>query len=292
MAKKKTMYEILEVPQTASFAEIKAAHKRLSLELMSGASGLSREDCNFQLSILDVALHTLSAPVLRDSYDAQLAPAQEPSKAIVPQRTGIVAFGDEAKARQIAAAMEDNQKFAVASMRGQQFPIKEISSVISTSASSFKIILRAVIGLMVLGFVLKVGQMGMSSRQAGQPSSQVVRAEEKLIIQEYYKKYGVRPASRAEAELLEEQNRRNENEQRMAAFAEKKKQDEYRRFIEETRHDGDRVHANLVHGEREARFEEERRQRQLAAEQRRKEEAAEREERMRIARLKQRLGLD
>jgi len=292
MAKKKTMYEILEVSPTASHADIKAAHKRLSIELMSGTLGLSREECNFRLNVLDVALHTLSVPVSRDAYDAQLASTNATGKVAFPIKSNVVSLGDEAKALRIVAAIEDNYKIAAANIDSFQFPIKEVFSTVSVSARSLKRLLRVIIGLLVLGFVLKMGQMAFASRQAGRPSSEVARAEEKLIIQEYYKKYGVRPASRAEAEFLEQENRRKENEQREAAFEEKKKEEEYSRFVEESRRIGDRVHANLVRDEERERYEEMQRQRDLAEEKRQREEAAQEEERMRIENERRKLGLN
>lgn len=288
MAKKKTMYEILAVSPTASQAEIKAAHKRLSLELMSGKLGLSREECNFQLSVLDVALHTLSVPVLRDAYDAGIAPTATHGNAVLPIKSNVLSLVDGAKTNKIAAAIEDNYKIAAMGMASLQFPIKEVSSTVSLSASSLKKILRIVIILMVFGFVIKMGQLVLASRRAGHPSVEVTKAEEKLIIQEYYKKHGVRPASRAEAEFLEQEARRKENEQREAAFAERRKEEEYRRFVNTSHDIGNQVHANLVQEEERER----QRQRYLAEEKRQKEEAAQEEERLRIENERRKLGLE
>lgn len=286
--KKKSMYEILEVPPTASHAEIKAAHKRLSLKIMSGALGLSREDCNFQLNILDVALHTLAVPVLRDAYDAQLASTVAAGNIVVPIKSNVVSPGDEAKAFKIVAAIEDNYKVVSASLDNHQSQIKVVSSTVSASARSLKIILRAVIGLFVLGSILTAGKIAFASRQAALPSSEVAKAEEKLIILEYYKKYGVRPASRAEAEFLEKENRRKENEQHEAEFAEKKREDEYRRFVDDSRRIGDRVHDNIVRDDERARYEEMQKQREKQIQ----EEAAKEEERVRIENERRKYGLN
>ena len=291
-AKKKTMYEILDVSPTASYADIKASHKRLSLELISGKLGLSREDCNFKLNLLDVALHTLSTPIFRDAYDAQLAPVAAPGNLALPTKFNIVSIGEETKALRVVAAIEDNYKIAAARMNSNQFPLKEISSTVSASVSSLKKLLRIFIGLTVLGFVLKAGQMAISARQAGRPSIEVVKAEEKIIIQEYYKKYGVRPASRAEVEFFERENRRKENEQHEAVFAEERKEEEYHRFVEESRRQGDRVHDNLVRAEERERYEEMRKQRDLAEKKRRQEEIAKEQEDMRIENERRKLGLN
>lgn len=291
MAKKKSMYEILGVSPTASLAEIKAAHKRLSLELMSGKCGFSREDCEFQLKVLDVALNTLSVPVLRDAYDAELAPIT-PGNAVLPIKPNVVSLGDDEKALKIVAAIEDNYKVAAASTGSIQFPITEVSSTVSASTRSLKKILRIIIVLTVLGII---GKSAFVFGHAARKSSEVAKAEEKIIIQEYYKKYGVRPASRAEAELLEKENRRKENEQRAAEFEEKRKEEEYRRFVEESRQIGDQVHRNLVREEERARYEEMQKQSELAEQRRQEEAAAQEAERERIERIedeRRKLGLN
>lgn len=289
-ANKKTLYEILEVSPTASYADIKAAHKRLSLKLMS--LGLSREDCDFNLNLLDVALHTLSVPISREAYDAELVSATIPGKALIPIKTNAMSLVDAASANQIAAALESSQKLAAAMMQTHQFPAKEVSSTVRMSAKSLKIILRIVIGLLVLGFFIRMGQTAVAFRHAGQPTSDELKAEEKLIIQEYYRKHGVRPASRAEAELLEQENRSREHEQRAAKAEERKKEDEYHRFVEESRREGEYVHEDLVRNEEIAQREQAQRQRDEAERKRRQEEAAQRAEDMRIAKERRKLGLE
>jgi len=291
-AKKKTMYEILEVSPNASYADIKAAHKRLSVALMSGSMGLSRDDCKFELNLLDVALHALSAPSLRDNHDEQVASATAPCNITPPIKSNIVPFGDEEKALKKVAAIKDSYKIASVSMDSNQFPLKEITSTVSTSVSSLKKILRLIIGLAVLGFVLKAGQAALSSRQTKHTPIEVVKAEEKLIIQEYYKKHGVRPASRAEAEFLETENRRKENELREAAFAEKRKEEEYRNFVEESRQEGAQIHTDIARAEQRERSEEMQKQRYLAEQKRQQEEMAKEQEDMRIAEERRKLGLN
>jgi len=289
---KKTMYEILGVPPTASLADIKAAHKRLSLAIISGSLGLSREECNYRLNLLDVALNTLSVPAMRDSYDAQLAAAAVPGKLAVPVKTNIASLGNESKALSVFAAIENNYKIAAAGLDNHPIPLKEIASTVGASTRALKSILRTLIGLAILGFVLKTGQWALSHRQAGHPPIEVVKAEEKLIIQEYYKKHGVRPASRAEAEFLEKEHRRQENEQREAAFAEKRKEEEYRRFVEESREIGDRVTAERIYAEERERREEMQKQRYLAEQKRQQEEAEKEAEDMHIENERRKLGLN
>jgi hypothetical protein len=284
------MYEILEISPTASLEEIKAAHKRLSIRIMSGKLGLSREDCEFQLKVLDVALHTLSATALRDAYDAELAAtaAAGPGNVVVPYKANAVLSGGEAKALQLLAEVQDTYKAASAGLETHRSAIKVVSSTVSTSAKSLKKILRGVIGLLVLGSILSVGKISFASRQGVPPSKEVAKAEEKLIILEYYRKYGVRPASRAEAEFLETENRRKENEQRAVEFAEKRREDEYLRFVEDSRRMGESIHNNIVRDETR----EMQKQRELEEERRFQEEAAKEDERIRIENERRRYGIN
>lgn len=286
--KKKTMYEILEVSPTATLPEIKAAHRRLSVKVMSAAEEGNRADIDYQLNVLDVALHTLSVPVLRDEYDAKLAWASGTGNAVVPATASYLPSLDVARANELVAEIESHHKSAVTMLDSNHFPLKEVATTVRISANSLKTILRVTISLMILGFVLKMGQLAIASRQGAVPSAEAAKAEEKLIIQEYYKKYGVRPASRAEAELLEQEHARKENEQRQAEFAAKKKEEDERRYVEESRRMAERVSDNLARDEERARQEELRKQREEEYARR----AAEAEENRRIERVRRQMGLE
>ncbi len=279
MSNKKSMYEILEVVPTASLEQIKAAHRRLSIKIMSSAQGMSRDDSEHQLKVLDVALHTLVNPGLREAYDAELAAAAAPSSAVVPYQLKEPSSVGKARALALVSEIGDGYK-AVAESKSLQVSstLHVASSTIEASANSLKVIMRVIIGLSIFGFVVMMGKGAAASRQADTPSAEMLKAEEKLIILEYYKKYGVRPASRAEAEFLEMENRRKENEQRTAEFAEKKREEEYNRFVEESRYQGNQIHNDLV---RQEMYEKEQ-QRWQEEQQRRQEEAAKEEERMRL----------
>lgn len=286
--KKKTLYEILEVSPSAPLAEIKAAHERLSRQLVSGKSGMSREDTDFQLKVIDVALQTLSVQSSRDAYDAQLAPLRAPANAIV-QPSGIAApLGSDAKPFKIAAAIKDNQRISEMAKGGHQIPLKMISSTVTGTASALKQIIRVVIILTVLAAVMQIVSAVSSSRRTGHDAS---KADEKLYIQEYNQKYGVRVGSRAEGELLEAQMRREENEQRATALEKQRQEEEYRRFVEESARIGAQAAEQARRGEARARYEEEQQQRQLDEAKRRQEEAEQEAERNRIEDERRKLGL-
>jgi hypothetical protein len=275
--KKPTLYEILEVSKAAPLSEIKAAHRRLSLVLMSGASGLSREDVNFRLNVLDVALHTLSTPMLRDEYDGQIAPPISHGHAVVHSNAGIVSYGDTVQANRVAAALEESYKLATSVGISPLFPVKEVSTTAEMSLRSLKKIFRIIVLLSVLASVLQVGRCTLSARQGvPPPSEEEVKATELLAIQEHYQKYGVRAANRAELKLLKAEQRRIEREQREAEFAESSKRRQEQQFIAESARHGASIHYDLAQAEQQAAYEEETRQRFLEEEKRRREYEAER----------------
>ncbi|MBU0622287.1 MAG: J domain-containing protein [Gammaproteobacteria bacterium] len=278
MSSKKSMYEILEVLPTASLEEIKAAHRRLSFRVISNGQGMSREECETQLKFLDVALHTLSNPSTRDAYDAELA---VPSLELVPYEMKEATPQNEVRALSLATEIEGAYKLAKAEIQPVPGMLEMTASTVNASYRSMKVVLRAIIGFTIFGVVVMLGRGAVASREGGVVITPEMRlAEEKLIILEYYKKYGERPASRAEAEFLELENRRKENEERAAAFEEKRRQEEYQRFEDESRRQGDQIHEELVRQEAY----EERRRYYEEQENRRKEEEAKEEERMRIQR--------
>lgn len=278
---KKTLYEILEILPGASLPEIKAAHRLLSRKLLLGKPGLSREDIDFNLKLIDLALSTLSDQVSRDAYDAKLAASKAPAYALVPRDA-------DATSLQIAAAIETSQKMTGAIERIPESPLKIISATAATSVSALRKILAAIAGLMALGVVIKVSTFVLAGGQSGRSADGVSRADEKVRIQEYYQTHGVRPGSKIEADLLEVENRRKENEQREAAREKKQEEDRYRQFVEESRRVGREASESVRRAEEHARYEEERRKQQLERE-RREREAAEREaERDRLEQARQR----
>lgn len=288
---KQTLYEILEVAKTASHSEIKAAHRRLSLVLMSGASGLSREDVSFKLNVLDVALHTLSTPMLRNEYDAQIAPALSPVHAVVPSNFAIVSYGDTAQANRVAAALEESHKLATSVGASPLFPIKEVSATAEISLRSLKKIFRIGIWLTVLVSVLQIGRCTFA-RLDMVSSEEVARAVDLLEIQEHYQKYGVRAANRVELQLLKEDQRRIERVQREAEFMESNKRERELKFAEQSRQFGASIHEDLAQVEQQAAYEEEERKRALEEEKRQKEYEAAEAERIYIENERQKLGLN
>jgi hypothetical protein len=275
---KKSLYEILEVSPDAPLPEIQAAHRRLCQKFLLGKPGLSREDIDFNLKVIDVALHTLSDRVSRDAYDAQQSGRNMPVTAIAPLKV------DAAK---LAGAIEAYRKVADTIQSTDGSPLKIISATAASSVSALKTIFRVIAGLVVLGVIIKVS-IGVL---AGRPAGGISKAEEKVILQEYYQTHGVRPGSRIEADLLEVENRRKENERRAAAREKELEEERERRFVEESRRIGAQVHENLRRDAERARYEEEQGKRRLEQERRAKEDAEREAERVRVEDARRRAGM-
>lgn len=277
---KKTLYEILEVSPSATLDEIKAAHKLLSRKLMLSEIGLNREDVDFQLQVLDVALFTLSTHTSRDEYDAQIAPPMKPEPVKkLPLKADVTALT-------IATALEKSNQLSAEMMANQVSPLQVASTTVNSSIKSLKHIFRFIIGFVVLLVVIKWSISSATHRPPPQPSVEMTSEEEKLYLQEYYQKYGVRPASRAEAELLDVERRRKENAERAAKLEKEKEVEAEQNFVEESRRMAAEVSANLQREEQRARYEAAEKAQRLAEEKRQQEEA----ERNRVEAEKERLA--
>lgn len=293
--KKKTLYEILGVAPSASLDEIKAAHKLQSRKLMISEIGLIREDIDFQLQVLDVALFTLSNPLSRDDYDAQIAPP------IKPEPVKQLPLRADATALTIAAAMEQSNQHSAALLANQTTSFDVAATTVKTSIKSLKYIFRFIAGFIVLLVVIKWGISSTAHRNQALNTVEMAVAqekmsstEEKLYLQEYFQKYGVRPASKAEADLLDIERLRKENAENATELEKKKAADAEKKFVEESRKIAAEVSANLQREEENARYEAQRKEWQLAEEKRQQEEAERNRieaEKERIAEERRKLGL-
>lgn len=286
--KKQTLYEILEVLPNASFAEIKAAHKFLSRKFIIETGGLSREDINYKLSILDVALQTLSTPMLRDAYDAGLAsPSNTTNIPLIPNPSNSP-LNSKTTALELVAVIEDNNKIATAIMANQASPLTIISNAVDGSVNSLKRILKVIVTVIVLIVVIKAGGAMLTYAYIDRGQGVISKAEEKAVLQEYYQEHGVRPGSLIEADLLEVERLREENEQRAEALDTNRRESEYKNFVEESRRIGNQVSNDLLEAERNARYEAQQEQEKIAREERERKEAEIRE----IANRRAKWGLE
>lgn len=250
--KKKTLYEILGVLPNASYSEIQAAHQKISQKIQSKESGLIHEEIDFKMKVINLALDTLSVDSSRATYDAKLGLNNAPANHFVPVKVEV--------------AIEGNHK------------------------SPLRIILTIIAGLMATGMAIQVAFMSLAYRNTahqlegvGSVSGAASKAEEKVILQEYYQEHGVRAGSKIEAELLDAENRRQESELRAKNYAKQEQDRKYKQFIEDSKRVGDQVSEDLRRAEHEQRVAAEQKQRQVENEKRQKEDA----ERRRIENEKQ-----
>jgi hypothetical protein len=170
---------------------------------------------------------------------------------------------------------------------GYQSPMETALDKSSSFLSPVKKALTVVGSLIAIGMVVQLLFLLLVNRQAGQVVSETTKADERVMLQDYYQRTGVRVSSKAEMDLLEAASRREELEQREMNEQERLKKDQerkYQQFVDESRREGERISERLRRDEESARYEEERVRRKIEEEKRRKEE----EEYLRIEREKDR----
>jgi len=293
MTNKKSLYQILEVANDATYAEIRASHERLSQSLDSQRSSLSREDYNNQLRLLKVAFSTLSTPMSRDSYDANLSIRKESAKpqslALVPMTPadqGAAAVRAEALLMRADAMALRAEAMGLKAdlLSGQPPPSADRSAhpFVGQLLTSSRTVLLTLGTLVAIGMVFKVAFMVTRGVQSEQVVNTRSSSEDKVFLQDYYQTWGVRPASRAEAELMDAERRKNEDakrEQRQMDDAKKNAAQAERRFEIESRRRGEQVSAELQYAEERARLaaqQEDRQKEYMRAEAERQRQEAER----------------
>lgn len=227
-----TYYDLLGVSQHADLAEISAAYVRISRELVANAPE-QQSGADFQLKLLKQAYEVLSSPTRRSDYDA-----------------GLVTRGE-------VPSLIDTQLEAEA--------VRE-----SAKRSPIRRLLTLIAAVMIIGMILQMSTMYM----AHQRTKSLINVDgtsvlaEKAYLQDVYQNYGIRAASRAEADLLLADMRRKEQAARDEAQQKREQEEEARRqkrFEEDSRRLGAEVTANNLRAEQEA-------ERARAEEIRRKEE--------------------
>ncbi|MBT9521530.1 MAG: DnaJ domain-containing protein [Dechloromonas sp.] len=229
-----TYYDLLEVSSHADLAEITSAYLRISRELASGNSPLGATEAEFRLKLVKHAYEVLSSPSRRSDYDAGLT------------------------TRGVAPALADQTMHIEVALEATKWsPIRRLLTIIA--------------GLMIFGMVMQIGATYMAYQRASalSGSDPASPAAEKVYLQDFYQTYGIRAASRAEADLLLADMKRKEQAEREASQSQRlveQQEREQRRFEEDSRRLGAEVSANLRQAEQEA-------ERARAEEIRRKEEA-------------------
>jgi hypothetical protein len=259
MGPKKTLYEMLNVSQDATFAQIQAGHMELSQKLESGLSGLTAQDAVMQLKMVNMAFQVLRDNMSRAAYDAKLT--QESSLALVPKTVDPQALTMKVEAAALkadAAALLAQAAIVNANALSMHYATSTQGHGAQASSSFFKTFR---FGFTVLGAIVAVSLVFMVfSGGRGLGAANDAKAQEKMMLQEYYQTYGVRPGSKAEMDALEVQRRKEESEKRgeettrrSAEVQADKKEREEQRFKDEAEKLGRKVDDNLRRGEEQAR---------------------------------------
>lgn len=309
--KNKSVYEILEVSPNASYSEIQAAHQRLTAKLQSEYTGSNREDIDFRQRLIDVAFQSISydakmakknaltivsAPVDIAAPPLNLDALSLKADALSLKADAMALKADAASIRaevmSLRAAAPLNAITTTAEEHQSQSYLKMFFSAFTSLSSPFKKLLMLFGGFVASAMVLQVIFVMAAHRQMSHTTNEDAKLAEKVYLQEYYQKHGVRVASRAEAELLDAEAQRKESEQRSAELEKQRQDDEYRRFTEESRRIGNQVSDDLRRSEEAARQEEARQKQQELQKLEQQRRAIEEQERRDTEKARRKLGLD
>ena len=262
--KKKTLYEILAVAPHASHEDILATHQSLMSRLQSQKQFFTPAEYEVKLQIIQVAFNTLSSPTARQAYDQDLAlqAAMASSSALAvpmaPQADPASmalraeAISLRAEAMSLRADALSIRSDAVTLSSREPFP-----SLAQTGVSALMLALRKILmtvgGLVAVWMVMQVVFLFMANKRSELDAGQAAKANEKVVLQEYYQTHGVRPASKTEADLLEAESRRKDAEMRAAERAKQKTEDDSRRFEEDAQRRAAEVSSELRYAENQAR---------------------------------------
>jgi curved DNA-binding protein CbpA len=256
MGNKKTLYEVLNVSPNASTEQIQAAYKNVVQRLESGFSGLSAADAVSQIKVVNIAFQVLRDQMSRGVYDAKLN--QQTALALVPRSADTEALTlkmDATVLKADAAALLAQAAMANANALALNYGVTP-QGLGGQARSSFFKTFR--FGFTVLGAIVAISMVVMVV-SGGRGSNLALeikaheKAQEKVMLQEYYQQHGVRPSSKAEMDLLEIKRRKEEAETRTADRMADKKTRDAERFKEENERLGRQVSENLQRAEEYAR---------------------------------------
>lgn len=260
---KKTLYELLQLPGSASTDDIHLAHALQLARLQAMRTPHNAADVDFQIQTLNVAHTTLSSPSSRLTYDTRLAQEQ---RAALQASSSAVQLPGHGLANQAsspawtqdlppeAAAILQRANRASAGLPAERAEGPAWLGLMSTAKASAGRVLAALGALVVLSTAANwyLRRPLAEAADGRMPVVRVDPAEERIQLQEYYQQHGVRPANLADMQLMEQERRAREQAERDAARQQEKAEFERRRFEEETRRRAEEVSANLRRAEEEA----------------------------------------
>ncbi len=250
MKDNRTLYELLGVRPQATATEVRTGY-RLELDALEAQRGtLSAQDFNDRVQLLRVAFTTLNDPISRAGYDADLDAAAK-AAAAVPYGGALATTSSVSGARADALGLRAD----ALALRADALMVRADIAPSSLQGDGLfsdwspalrRLVSSAVLLLVVLGVVVGVSRCTTKSArdQIELREAQERRAAEQAMLQDYYQTYGVRPANRAEMELMEAERRRKENAERQAATENRRVEEEQRRWEEESRRRGEEASRN------------------------------------------------
>lgn len=270
MGHKPTLYELLGVSRQAGVPEIQAAYQNAVRLLDSRCGELDFQAFNEAGQLLRVALDTLTDPIARHLYDAKIwaqSPERSPTSLVqaspAPEGDGQAkvasARADALALRADALALRADAMMIRSGVDAQAMGAGGAAQVLATGAATVLRRFVSIVGLLAIvgiGFFLLARQgQGRAPEPMAQRQS---KAQEQVILQEYYQAHGVRPSSLAEMELLEAERRRRGNEDKLGKQDRDKQEREAKQFEEESRKIAERATTELRQAEESARREAER----------------------------------
>ena len=244
MTKKPSLYEILDVPETAdAFAIEHAWTTKLAALEQTVATGVDVAELASRKQIIRLAASTLLDSSSRLVYDAELArngklhhAGQNASPAVAAQHSAQSTghgFNDLALVPVVAStAARDsiNLRADALALRADAMSLRADAMILQSGAAMASSgnsggangwlrfvpsgpILRIAVFLGVM-CLIALGWARCSANMPMQRNAVESKASEKVVLQEYFQTHGVRPANMAEMELLEAERRRRSNEGR------------------------------------------------------------------------------
>lgn len=297
--KKKTFYEILAVAPSATDEEIQANYQSLTFTLRSQKKLFTPDEYELKLKIIDLAFKTLISPSSRNAYDAELAAGMvaagdstppaglvlQPDSSAISLKAEAIALRAEAISLRVdALAMKSD----VAAFSAPGIHETSGQATISALTPNLRKIAMFLGALLAGWMVVQVFSLLMFNRHTSLTEEAAAKANEKMIIQEYYQKHGVRASSKAEVDLLEAQAQRKEAEERRIEREKLKAEEDAKDFEKESRRRAEQVSADLRYSESQAQEQARREEAEKKWEQDQEKKAREKAENDRIEREKQR----
>ena len=263
MGEKPTLYELLGVTAQAGVPQIQAAFQKKMALLESARGTMDLQEFNETVQLLRVAMDTLTDSTARFSYDAKLrALRQDPTPGALVHAGPAPVSSAQADALALRADAMALRADALMIRAGLGTPGEGSGAAMQAMATGAATVLKRVVSLIGLLAIVGIGFFLVARHgQGDSPVRKTPReatAQEQVILQEYYQTHGVRPASLAEMELLQADQRRRDNEDKLGKQDRDKQEREARLFEEESRRIAERASADLRHAEELAKREAER----------------------------------